>query len=89
MARALADVFGADADRMDRDILPGIGGPPGLFRAALDEALATAPPDAADLEPATHLTPGALALLALWGAAVRDALARPDGPVLIDRLYHE
>jgi hypothetical protein len=86
LAERLATVFGADAAAMDATFFADAGQP---FARALSQAVATADTAPPPLLPEDHLTPEALAIIALWGEMLRDGIAAEETAALMDRIYHE
>ena len=84
MARRLVEAFAADAAATDAAFFQDR---PLATALATAEAEALAAPQS--LDPADHLAPEALRIVALWGGMLRDGLAAPGGAELLDRLYHE
>jgi hypothetical protein len=86
LAERLITVFTEDAAAMDATFFAGADRP---LTQALLAARDSAGPLPVPLAPEDHLTPAALAVIALWGAMLRDGLNAPDGAILLNRIYHE
>jgi len=84
LALRLRDTFQAEAARADALFFRDAP-----LTGALDRALQQAPPDQQSLDPAAQLDPAVLAEIARTGALLRLGLLHLEGPVLIDRLWHE
>ena len=85
LATRLAARFKADAEATDAAFFA----PAMPLANALAAAPDAAPEAAQSLAAEDHLSPEARDLVALWGGMLRHGLSAPEGPALLERLYHE